>query len=135
MVKILIATHGTLSEALKDTAGMFFGDVDGIETLSLKPQDNPAELKDRIIEKIKDIYDEDGVLVFVDLFAGTPCNTIAMVMFEMQEYKIECITGANLPLVMEALSAQSSKNLIELKEYLISISSESILDLKERLGM
>ena len=58
MIQILIVTHGPLAEALKVSAGMFFPQAEQIATLSLNPQDNPMELKDRIVAKVREIEEE-----------------------------------------------------------------------------
>ena len=80
MIQILIVTHGPLAEALKVSAGMFFPQASVIATLSLNPQDNPLELKDRIVAEVRKVNEGDGVLIFVDLFAGTPCNMTALAL-------------------------------------------------------
>ena len=134
MIKILVATHGSLSKALKDTASMFFGTANEIVTLSLNPEDNPIELKEKVIEKINKIYDDDGIPIFVDLFAGTPCNVSAMIMAEQLDYQIECIAGVNLPLLMEALACKDTMNLQELKDHLMSLASDTVIDLRKYMG-
>ena len=88
MIQILIVTHGPLAEALKVSAGMFFPQAEKIATLSLNPQDNPMELKDRIVAKVREIEEGEGVLMFVDLFAGTPCNMTALALAELSDIPI-----------------------------------------------
>ena len=58
------------------------------------------ELKDRIVAKVREIEEGEGVLIFVDLFAGTPCNMTALALAELSDIPIQCFAGVNLPLVM-----------------------------------
>ena len=135
MIQILIGTHGPLAEALKVSAGMFFPQAEKIATLSLNPQDNPMELKDRIVAKVREIEEGEGVLMFVDLFAGTPCNMTALALAELSDIPIQCFTGVNLPLVMEALSSLSQGDLNSIIAHLSEVAPETMLDLRKKLEL
>ena len=135
MIQILIVTHGPLAEALKVSAGMFFPQASGIATLSLNPQDNPLELKDRIVTEVRKVNEGDGVLIFVDLFAGTPCNMTALALAELSDIPIQCLVGVNLPLVMEALGSLNSMDLHALTAHLPQIAADTILNLRAKLEL
>lgn len=135
MIQILIVTHGPLAEALKVSAGMFFPQASSIAALSLNPQDNPLELKDRIVTEVRRIDEGDGVLIFVDLFAGTPCNMTALALAELSDIPIQCLVGINLPLVMEALGSLNSMELPALTAYLTGMAADTILDLRAKLEL
>lgn len=132
MIKLLIVTHGHLSEALKESAGMFFESAKAIETLSLLPEKNPLELKGHIVKKLKSMELKEGVLIFVDLFAGTPSNMTALAIPDCQ---IACFTGVNLPLIMETLAYQETMKLKELSEHLEKMAPSTILDLRKRMEL
>ena len=125
MIQILIVTHGPLAEALKISAGMFFPQAEQIAALSLNPQDNPIELKDRIVAKVREIEEGEGVLIFVDLFAGT----------ELSDIPIQCFAGVNLPLVMEALGSLSQGDLNSIMAHLSEVAPETMLDLRKKLEL
>ena len=138
MVHILIVTHGPLADAFKDSTKLFFGDemAERIQTIGLFPSNSPEELKDRIEETIRKIDDGGGVVIFVDMFAGSPFNITALSIDEMQkDHKLECYTGVNMPLVMEALAKSSSLTLEELKDALDKIAEKSIVNLKKALDL
>lgn len=98
MKTVLLISHGLMAEGVKDAVSMI-ADASNVETLSLLPQMNPEELKDAIQEKLDHIKNEDGVVMFVDLLGGTPGNQAAY--FCGPEYKVDVITGMNLPMVLE----------------------------------
>ena len=135
MIQILIVTHGPLAEALKVSAGMFFPQASDITALSLNPQDNPLELKDRIVAEVRKVNEGDGVLIFADLFAGTPCNMTALALTELPDIPILCLVGVNLPLVMEALGSLNSMDLHALTAHLTQIAADTILDLRAKLEL
>ena len=137
MVHILIVTHGPLAQALKESSAMFFGSAtDDLETLGLFPTDSPEALKDKISDKVNAIDDGDGVLILVDIFAGSPFNMSAMAIDELKEnHKVECFTGVNMPILMEALGSCGSMSLEELKEDIVPVAAESVVDVRKALDI
>jgi PTS system mannose-specific IIA component len=135
MVHILIVTHGPLAQAMKESSAMFFGTMaDEIATLGLFPTDSPEELKDKIVNKVKEIDDGDGVMIFVDIYAGSPFNMAALAIDELKEnHKIQCFTGVNMPILMEAMSSCETMNMEELYADIMSVAQESIVDLRKSL--
>ena len=135
MVHIMIVTHGPLAQALKESSAMFFGSAaDNLTTLGLFPTDSPEGLKDKIVEKVNEIDDGDGVLVFVDIFAGSPFNMTAMAIDELKDtHKIQCFTGVNMPILMEALGSCETMNLEELRVDVAAVAGDSIVDLRKSL--
>lgn len=136
MVKFLIVTHGPLAGAFKESARMFFGDeVEKINTIGLFPEDSVDALKDKIIESIKKNYTEDGIMIFVDIFAGSPFNMTALAMNEiMAEYpKLACYTGINMPLLMEALPCSEFMTLEEIGNQIESQAANSVINVRKAL--
>ncbi len=117
---------------------MFFGDIsDRITCVALKSSEGVKEYQERIKEAIKSHYSEDGILIFVDIFAGTPFNTVAMTMEELKSDcpHIECFSGVNLVLLMEALGMIDNTNLKELTDHLEEMIPSSIVNVKKALEM
>ena len=135
MVKILVVTHGPLADGLKESARMFFGDiVDDLNTMGLFPDESPEKLEEKIKEKVQEIDDGDGVLIFVDIFAGSPFNMTAIAIDELKEkHKLSSFTGVNMPLLMEALSSCQSMNIEELTNHLEDVSNETITNVRKVL--
>ena len=81
MVGLLIVTHGPLANAFKESARMFFDEVaDRIQTIGLYPGDTIEDLEGKITNAICNRYDEDGMMVFVDMLAGSPFNMTALTL-------------------------------------------------------
>lgn len=137
MIKLMIVTHGPLADALKESSAMFFGSMSKeVETIGLYPTDNPEELKEKICEKVESMDDGDGIMVFVDIFAGSPFNMTAVAIDELKEaHKIQCYTGINMPFLMEALSSCHTMSLEELTKHLSEIAKDTIVDLRLALDV
>lgn len=135
MTKLLIITHGPLAEAFKESAEMFFGDTaNQITAIGLYPTKNPDELKTEIEAAIEEV--EDDYLFFVDIFAGTPFNMVAMAIEEIKETKnLECFTGINMPLLMEALASKEAMNLAELVEHIEETAPTTIVNMRKTLEL
>ena len=135
MVNMLIVTHGPLAGAFKESARMFFGDtVDKLETIGLFPSESPEELQQKIEDKVTQIDSGDGVIIFVDIFAGSPFNMTALAVDSLKEkHKIESFTGVNMPVLMETLASCETMSIEELITHILDISKDSIVDLRDSL--
>lgn len=133
MTKIIIATHGPLAEALKESSEMFFADKsESIQTIGLYPEDSPTDL----FAKLKSVVEADPqeeYLILVDIFSGTPFNTVGLLLEEYPALNIQCLTGVNLPMVMEVLSLYETMSLDELLVALENIGCESIINMRKFL--
>ena len=137
MIRILIVTHGELASALKTSSKMFFGEMsDTLETIGWFPTDSPDSLQVKIKEKINEIDDGSGILIFVDIFAGSPFNNVAIVLDELKEdHKLQCFTGVNMPLLMEALASCQTMDIESLTDHLEKVSKDTIVNLRKALDI
>ena len=72
----------------------------------------------------------------VDLFGGTPGNAATMAKrFIEEDTKYVIVSGANLPMLLEAHVNRESMSLEELKELVISIGNSSSMDVMKKLGL
>lgn len=124
MIGAVIVTHGKLAEALVEAAEAITGSVEGIRALTLSRSDTTDGIRDVLRTAVSDVDNGKGVLVFTDMFGGTPTN-IALSAFE--EGRVEVITGVNLPMVLKYVSHRSDKGLGELSELLKEYGRKSIV--------
>lgn len=134
MIGILVATHGDFGNALLSSAELIVGKQDNIKTLGLYHGDNIDAFREKVKESIDSLQDGDGVLVFVDVYGGSPSNATALnTQAYSQNSRFECITGVNMPMFLEALTTRASLNLKELKELCISVGQKGIGDMYQML--
>lgn len=118
MIGAVIITHGTLGTALVDAAELIVGKAERIETITVTGADAPDGLRAKIADALKQVNDGNGVLIFTDMFGGTPTN---IALSFLAPGKVDILTGVNLPIFIKFLGRRVEKTLSELtlllKEY------------------
>lgn len=136
MIGILVATHASLGKELIAASELVFGAEEQVASTGLYHGDAIEELEGTIKDAIEGLDAGDGVLVLVDLLGGSPSNMTAKAIYSLRdEMDVECIAGANLPLLIEALVARKSMGLAQLKAQLVEAGAASIVDLRTTLGL
>ena len=74
MIGLVLATHGTLGEALILSMNVILGEQAQVEPLSLQVEDDIEEASRRLNEAVKEADTGDGVLILTDMLGGTPSN-------------------------------------------------------------
>lgn len=134
MIGVLIVTHGDFGKELLKSAELIVGKQSHVMTLGLFHGDSVESLRENISKAIDELDEGDGVLVFVDLYGGSPSNATAMNMEKtLTNSRFECITGVNLPMVLEALTMRTSYTLERLKEHCKQMGHQGIKDLYREL--
>lgn len=127
MIGILIVTHGNFGIELLKSAELIIGGQENVETLSFNHGDDVKELHNEVNKSIRRLDMGKGVLVFTDLFGGSPSNvTIA----NMKKLNFESISGVNLPMIIEALASRHNSNLEELVNKVIKSGVNGIKYIK-----
>ena len=102
MVGILIITHGTLGESLLHCASHILGNRPrSLAQIGITPQDDPQLILPQALRLARSLDDGSGVLIFTDIFGGTPSNVASRLLIPN---KIEGVAGVNLPMLIRALT-------------------------------
>lgn len=130
MVGVLLIAHGALAQSLVESAKMIMGDdIPNYRALQLEIGADLEQYKSDFLTAVRELNTGDGVLVLADLFAGTPANT-ALQNLRQEGYGL--LTGANLAMVVEALSNRDDFTLEEVKVNALEAAKVSIVDVSER---
>jgi PTS system mannose-specific IIA component len=105
MVGAVIVTHGRLARELLDATERIVGRTEGIAAVSIDWDDDVAIARQQIQETIETVNSGGGVLIFTDMFGGTPTN-VSLAFLEQD--KVEIITGVNLPMLIKLTSLQTA---------------------------
>lgn len=138
LINIFIITHAGIAESIINGIELIMGDVAGLSALGYKGGDGFQAFNRNINSELETIYCEDGVLMLVDLFGGTPSNVSAMGIrrgLDSNMPNIECISGVNMPMVIEAVTKRESMTLAELKEHCIAAGKSGIKDIRAEFKM
>ncbi len=108
MIGGIIVSHGKLAEELLNALNIILGEVVNIDAISIGWYDDVEESKKKISQSLKAVNKKNGVLIFTDMFGGTPSN---LSFSFIDDNQIEIITGVNLPMLIKFASLQRSNNL------------------------
>ena len=132
MISILIITHGPLAAAILKSAELLMGSQKDVEIRSLNHGDNIDEFSSSVSNAIAELGKKGKVLVLVDMLGGSPANVSAVAMATS---KFKCVTGVNLPMLIEALNARETTDDLDILAKQISeVGMNGIRDLGEILS-
>ncbi|MFQ5354762.1 MAG: PTS sugar transporter subunit IIA [Thermodesulfobacteriota bacterium] len=123
MIGAVIITHGNVGRALLDSAKAIKGGMEMIKPVSVADYNDVGDLRGRLLGAIREVDGGSGVMVFTDLFGGTPTN-IAMSIIE--ERDIEVMTGVNLPVLIKFDSCRDGRTLTEVASFLKDYGRKSM---------
>ncbi len=101
------------------------GPTEQLFSVSLLPDDAPEGFGAKLSAALTQIEGQD-MLVLIDLFGGTPYNVAARLVLNDN---CECVTGANLPMLLEVLSAREGSSLDELAVTAAQAGQDSVKNL------
>ena len=101
----LIVTHGQLAFELLNAAEMIEGKLEGIEAVPLEWNDPVEDSREKIRQALDRIGEDEGVIIFTDMFGGTPSN-ISLSFLDRE--KVEIVTGVNLPMIIKFMALKGS---------------------------
>jgi PTS system mannose-specific IIA component len=123
MIGGIIVSHGKLGEELLNALTIILGEAPNIEAISIGWYDDVEDSKKKINQSLKRVDQKIGVVIFTDMFGGTPSN----LSFSFQkDDRVEIITGVNLPMLIKFVSLQRSNNLKEVARKVIEQGKKNI---------
>jgi mannose/fructose/sorbose-specific phosphotransferase system IIA component len=125
MINIVVVSHADLGDALFRAAEMIVGATEGLYSVSLRPEDSPEGFGEKLAAALQPIEGEE-TLVLIDLFGGTPYNVAAR---QVLKDNVECVTGANLPMLLELIMSRDDASLSDLAEEITRAGQESVKNL------
>ncbi|OIQ02411.1 MAG: hypothetical protein AUK36_07005 [Zetaproteobacteria bacterium CG2_30_59_37] len=109
MIGLVVVAHQDIGEAMLAALDHVLGPQSLTASLSIGVDADidadMSELRQRLDRLIKRCEAGNGVLVFADMFGGTPCN---LALASMQKHHIEVVSGFNLPMLVKAASLRQS---------------------------
>jgi len=117
MTGILTVTHGNFGKILTETVEFILDKkIENVLSVSVIPNEDPEILKKKIKQGINKVKSDKGVIIFTDMFGGTPSNISYSFLDEGQ---IEVISGLNLPLLLKAVTIRDKS--IPLEEMTLTL--------------
>lgn len=123
MIGLVIVCHEDMAAELVRAAEMIVGRIDAVETVSVKQDSAPETLRDRIQNAIKKVDRKEGVILFTDMFGGTPSNIALAFLSDA----VEVVSGVNLSMIIKFANHRDEKALPELAKLVQEAAQKSIV--------
>lgn len=123
MIGLVLVAHAGIAREFLASAEMIMGKIEGVEAVSINPDDQADLIRESIEGAIKKV-DSGGVIIMTDMFGGTPSN---MSLSFLKENHVEVLTGVNLPMMIKFVADRSKFGVSELAEKLKQCGRESII--------
>jgi PTS system mannose-specific IIA component len=117
LIGALIVTHGKLAHELLAAAQKIEANAGVIEAVPLEWTDTVDEAREKIRLALDRIGTDNGVIIFTDMFGGTPSN-ISLSFLEKD--RVEIVTGVNLPMIVKFATMQHEANDVTALAHIIS---------------
>lgn len=124
MTGILIVTHANLGQALIEALEFIVDEkIENILSVSINIKDDPDLLRNKIKKGIRKVKDNKGVIIFTDMFGGTPSN---LSYSFLEEGSVEVISGVNLPVLFKAVNIREKTDIADTVEQVVAYGKRSI---------
>ncbi len=124
MIGAVIITHGALASGIVEVAQSITGPLEKVLTVEIMNSESTEAIRDALCAAVERADSGKGVIIFTDMFGGTPTN-IALSLLD--EGRVEIITGINLPILIKFVGHRSEKPLHELTLLLKDYGQKSIV--------
>ncbi len=102
MIGILVVTHEDLGDHLIRCATHVLGEKPTqLTNLGVFIENDPNDILAKMQTHIQQLDTGDGVLILCDILGATPCNIASRLV---QNQRVACIAGINLPMLVKALT-------------------------------
>jgi len=129
MINILLVTHGNFGKELLKSSELIIGSIEGAEAISFQQGDSFDLLSGKVEEAIGRLSKKSDLIVFTDMYGGSPFNAVSRIMKNNNFYHI---TGINFPLFIDIAVNRDAYNLEEIAEKIIKNGKKSIVFVNEK---
>ena len=133
MIGILIITHGDFADGIINSVEVILGKQENTRALGLYPGDSIDDFKEKVLHSIEQLSLKGDVLIFTDLFGASPYNAVALNKNNAKDIEFRCITGVNLPMLLEAFSSRTCLSINDIVEKCMKIGRDGIKELFNEL--
>jgi PTS system mannose-specific IIA component len=123
MIGLVVICHEDMALELLKAAEMIVGRIEAAATVSVKQESAPETLREDIQRAIKAVDHRKGIMLFTDMFGGTPSNIALAFLSDA----VEVITGVNLSMLIKFANHRDEKPLADLAKLVQEAGQKSII--------
>jgi PTS system mannose-specific IIA component len=123
MIGLVVICHEDMGAELVKAAEMIVGKIEAVAAVSVKQESAPEMLRNDIQAAIKKVDRKEGVMLFTDMFGGTPSNIALAFLGE----SVEVVTGVNLSMLIKFANHRDERTLPELAKLVQEAAQKSVV--------
>lgn len=123
MLRIILASHGPVAEAMIESAAMLYGRKENISALVLGEDDGIEEFRRKMEELLHVYRGGTGTIILCDIPGGTPCNTAVLLAGQYRETAV--LAGMSMVTLLEVMNCDDGMELEECVSLLVESSREN----------
>lgn len=127
MKYVILVSHGKFANGLNDALSMLAGNREDILSVGLENGKSVDEFTALFTEKVKDISNDDDVILLGDIIGGSPLTNATNVLVN-KGIKTVILGGMNLPL---ALTTVLMKDIVSLDEIANQVLEQARMAMQE----
>jgi PTS system mannose-specific IIA component len=125
MIGIVLVGHGSLALAVLGSIENVLGHpVPGMVAVGATADDTLASLEAKIADAVASVETGDGTIILTDMYGDSATNAS---MALARRARIRVVTGANMPIMVKAISARRDLTLEQLADFVVAYGREHIL--------
>lgn len=129
MKYVILVSHGKFANGLNDALSMLAGNREDILSVGLENGKSVDEFVALFTEKVKDISNDDEVILLGDIIGGSPLTNATNVLVN-KGIKTVILGGMNLPLALTTVLMKDTVSLDELVDQVLEQARMAMQEFK-----
>lgn len=129
MKYVILVSHGKFANGLNDALSMLAGNREDILSVGLENGKSVDEFVALFTEKVKDISNDDEVILLGDIIGGSPLTNATNVLVN-KGIKTVILGGMNLPLALTTVLMKDTVSLDEIADQVLKQARMAMQEFK-----
>lgn len=129
MKYVILVSHGKFANGLNDALSMLAGNREDILSVGLENGKSVDEFTALFTEKVKDISNDDDVILLGDIISGSPLTNATNVLVN-KGIKTVILGGMNLPLALTTVLMKDTVSLDEIANQVLEQARMAMQEFK-----
>ena len=126
---VILVSHGKFANGLNDALSMLAGNREDILSVGLENGKSVDEFVALFTEKVKDISNDDDVILLGDIIGGSPLTNATNVLVN-KGIKTVILGGMNLPLALTTVLIKDTVSLDEIADQVLEQARMAMQEFK-----